>query len=571
MRPAQNLVLTSALLAVVVAPTFGSVLYVDPLAGPGGSGGSWGSAYRHLQDALASAAAPGSPVAEIRIAQGIQRPDEDADHPNGSGEVGASFLLRSGLALRGGYAGLGSATPDARDPALYPTILSGDLDGDDQPNWVNHWNNTTSIVVASGVDATAVLDGVIVRGGYGPSSSGAGLRALNGSPTVIGCVFEECLAASGGALLSDNGSPTIVDCTFQGNYAWGGRGGALYFGSPGAPAVTGCTLASNTTYGAGGPGDGGAAFVEASCPATFSHCDFLGNSVTTSSLAMYPTGGAITSLADGLTCDGCRFLHNASPLGAGGAIWAAGDGSRFLSCEFTGNSSKVGGAIHLFFAADVAIVNCTAVGNTAGDGGGLSMTYSSSATIANCILWSNTANAPTTYKANIHKDDSSEASISFTCIESMWVPERGEDPLDPANFPGCTDANPLFVDANGPDNLYGTLDDDVRLAAASPLVDAGTNLLLPADSALDAGGLPRRMDDPLAVDSGEGQAPIVDFGSRERGDPPMPGDLDGDGDVDAADLAILLGAWGSSDAAADLDGSGAVDAADLALLLGAWG
>ncbi len=46
-------------------------------------------------------------------------------------------------------------------------------------------------------------------------------------------------------------------------------------------------------------------------------------------------------------------------------------------------------------------------------------------------------------------------------------------------------------------------------------------------------------------------------------------DLDGDGRVNAADLAILLGAWGT-DGAGDLDGDGAVGAADLALLLGAW-
>ncbi len=48
-----------------------------------------------------------------------------------------------------------------------------------------------------------------------------------------------------------------------------------------------------------------------------------------------------------------------------------------------------------------------------------------------------------------------------------------------------------------------------------------------------------------------------------------PSDLNGDGVVDAADLAVLLGAWGTG--GADLDGSGTVDAADLAVLLGAWG
>jgi hypothetical protein len=49
-----------------------------------------------------------------------------------------------------------------------------------------------------------------------------------------------------------------------------------------------------------------------------------------------------------------------------------------------------------------------------------------------------------------------------------------------------------------------------------------------------------------------------------------PGDFDGDGDVDAADLATLLGAWGAS-GATDLDGDGATGAGDLAIMLGAWG
>ncbi len=48
------------------------------------------------------------------------------------------------------------------------------------------------------------------------------------------------------------------------------------------------------------------------------------------------------------------------------------------------------------------------------------------------------------------------------------------------------------------------------------------------------------------------------------------GDLDGDGDVDAADLAALLAAWGSGGPDGDLDLDGDVDAADLALLLAGW-
>ena len=48
------------------------------------------------------------------------------------------------------------------------------------------------------------------------------------------------------------------------------------------------------------------------------------------------------------------------------------------------------------------------------------------------------------------------------------------------------------------------------------------------------------------------------------------GDLNADGVVDGADLAILLNAWGSTSSPADLNADGVVDAADLAILLGAY-
>lgn len=53
--------------------------------------------------------------------------------------------------------------------------------------------------------------------------------------------------------------------------------------------------------------------------------------------------------------------------------------------------------------------------------------------------------------------------------------------------------------------------------------------------------------------------------------PTCPADLDGNGEIGAADLAAVLGAWGTSGGAADLDGDGIVGAGDLSTLLGAWG
>ena len=53
---------------------------------------------------------------------------------------------------------------------------------------------------------------------------------------------------------------------------------------------------------------------------------------------------------------------------------------------------------------------------------------------------------------------------------------------------------------------------------------------------------------------------------------PCIGDVDGNGEVNTADLLALLGSWGPcEDCPADFDGDGDVDAADLLALLGAWG
>jgi hypothetical protein len=74
-------------------------------------------------------------------------------------------------------------------------------------------------------------------------------------------------------------------------------------------------------------------------------------------------------------------------------------------------------------------------------------------------------------------------------------------------------------------------------------------------------------DDPnfIAFDTNEAFDVIVrTFGSA------TPGDVNGDDLVNAFDLALLIGAWGTTDASADLDGNGDVDASDLAILLGGW-
>jgi 1,4-alpha-glucan branching enzyme len=59
-----------------------------------------------------------------------------------------------------------------------------------------------------------------------------------------------------------------------------------------------------------------------------------------------------------------------------------------------------------------------------------------------------------------------------------------------------------------------------------------------------------------------------------QGNPPPPAnpaDVNGDGQVNGSDLAIVLGAWGTGNVVADINDDGAVNAADLSAILAAWG
>jgi hypothetical protein len=62
---------------------------------------------------------------------------------------------------------------------------------------------------------------------------------------------------------------------------------------------------------------------------------------------------------------------------------------------------------------------------------------------------------------------------------------------------------------------------------------------------------------------------LVYFGCEDE----IPGDLNGDGCVDQADLGILLGDWdcAGGECPGDCDGDGDTDQADLGILLAHWG
>ncbi|MBU0618001.1 MAG: hypothetical protein KKI02_09815 [Planctomycetes bacterium] len=143
---------------------------MDDDASLGGNGASWTTAFKYLQDALALAEADD----EIRVAAGIYKPDHDEAGNVMPGDREATFELVSGVGLYGGYAGLGTDDPDQRDVAQYETTLSGDLNGDDQPDFANYGDNSLHVAYGDFLDADTVLDGFIVTGGNADGSDFGG-------------------------------------------------------------------------------------------------------------------------------------------------------------------------------------------------------------------------------------------------------------------------------------------------------------------------------------------------------------------------------------------------------------
>ena len=220
-------------LAAMVCPTcLGGILYVDDSAGGANNGTNWTDAYLYLQDALGFAV-PGD---TIRVAQGTYRPDEFALNDRPSLGRYETFNLKNCVTLLGGYAGLGTADSGWRNVQLYPTILSGDLDGNDPAPMdlglmltaISREDNSIHVVVGTGTDSTAVLDGFTITGGnanvpgddgeWVSTEYGGGLYNGPGDCTVRDCVFVGNSATAGGAVYNRDGSrPAFVNCTFRRN------------------------------------------------------------------------------------------------------------------------------------------------------------------------------------------------------------------------------------------------------------------------------------------------------------------------------------------------------------------
>ncbi len=227
---------TAAKLTLSQAVTTTTVIYVDQAAGGSIRDGlSWSTAFTKLQDGLA-AATSGS---EIWVADGIYYPDDGIGATND--DRNATFLLKQGVALYGGFAGTETAR-DERNWQANLAILSGDLSQNDPDknssgvitNPITIINpNAYHVVSAGAVDSSAVLDGFVITGGK-----------------ADGTIANLCGPGCGGGLIIENSSPTLINLSILGNNSENYGGGLATINS--SPSVTNVIIQANRTKTAGG-------------------------------------------------------------------------------------------------------------------------------------------------------------------------------------------------------------------------------------------------------------------------------------------------------------------------------
>ncbi len=346
----RSLAVSFCVLAIV-ASAQSKVIYVDGNAAGVNDGTEWEDAYVFLQDALADANDSDKPV-EIRVAQGTYLPD----HGNGytPGDKEATFVLTSGVTLKGGFAGVGASDPGAWDHQAHKTVLSGDYSGNDARWLPNLAENSHHVISCVEADATAVLDGFTVTGGHAVNSAGGGMYNDRASPTVRRCVFFDNYASTGGGMYNNFSTLTITDCTFDGNLAE--VAGGIY-NHESQPVIVSSIFHDNRATLLGG---GGLYCVESD--ATVTRCLFIDNEAS--------WGAGIHTWKGSPTVTHCTFANNHS------SGWGAGmnneiEGHAIVThCIFWGNTPDqirtMGGGMGRQFITDVTYSDIQ--GGYAGEG-----------------------------------------------------------------------------------------------------------------------------------------------------------------------------------------------------------
>jgi hypothetical protein len=238
--------------------------------------------------------------------------------------------------------------------------------------------------------------------------------------------------------------------------------------------LDGFTITNGNAAGTGEDGRGGGVNNNNSNP-TLSNLTVSGNTAA--------TGGGMFNYYSSPILTNVIFSGNTA--GYGGGMYNVFSNLTLTNGAFTGNMvvNQGGGMMNDY--SNPTLTNVTISGNLAGEIGGGIYNYLSAPLIDNSIIWGNTGGAI----INLNGTGSPTLTNSLVqgcIIDTIWQPFCGKDGAD--NLGGNNlDTDPLFVDADGFDDIFGTADDNLRLLKNSPAIDAGNDSFLPTDT-LDMNG-----------------------------------------------------------------------------------
>jgi hypothetical protein len=215
----------------------GTVRYAKPGGSISGTCLSWATACE-LRYVLSSVAVAGD---QVWVMKGSYKSTAGTNRTR-------SFRLKNGVAIYGGFAGTEKLFRQ-RNPAVNVTTLSGDIG-----TAGNAGDNSFHVVLGSGTNNTAVLDGFSIKGGnatsQAPNDRGGGMYNYYGSPKLTNLSFSFNSAKSlGGGILNNHSSPILTNVTFESNEAYDGGGMANLSSSP---ALTNVTFFGNSSTNGGG-------------------------------------------------------------------------------------------------------------------------------------------------------------------------------------------------------------------------------------------------------------------------------------------------------------------------------
>lgn len=269
----------------------------------------------------------------------------------------------------------------------------------------------------------------------------------------------------------------------------------------------------------------------------------------------------------------CLFIGNQADSSGAGVSNSSAGVVTLTDCMFSGNvrhfdAIMVGGGFYNATGAYARLLNCSFTGNDALVGGGAYAAVDSTMVVSNSILWGNTSPGAADLETEQISAGGAAVPVSYTIIEGLSGALGGV---------GNLGDDPVFLDADGPDDVVGTIDDNLRLGQCSPAIDSGHSNAVPG-VLTDLDHLARRLDDPLIPDSGGGAAPIIDRGAYEY-NPALfcRTDLVLNNQVDIQDFLRVLADWGPCadpcrpECISDTNCDCVVDIQDFFNVLDTWG